>query len=329
MAVKFTNNAATTLTSAVSISDTTIAVASNTGFPSISGSDYFYVSIDSEVLKVTSVSGTTFTVDAATAAHDNGNTVELRVSAEVLNDVRTETTNRSISDSTSTTSSTTSASSTAVKDALASAQTYADSVGIDFTSSTSAPSSPTDGDHWFDSTNGILYVRADSNWIDVSTAGGGDANVQADWTQSTTTHDAYIQNKPTLSGTNTGDNATNTQYSGLVSNIAHPLVETAVPTGALFTDTNTTYSAGTGMSLSGTQFNCTVTDTNTTYSAGTGMSLSGTQFNCTVTDTNTTYSGGTGLTLSGTTFNLDGATQTARGGAKMHVSGGILYIVTT
>jgi hypothetical protein len=71
------------------------------------------------------------------------------------------------------------------------------------------------------------------------------------------------------------------------------------------------------------------TDTNTTYSAGTGMSLSGTQFNCTVTDTNTTYSGGTGLTLSGTTFNLDGATQTARGGAKMHVSGGILYIVTT
>ena len=71
------------------------------------------------------------------------------------------------------------------------------------------------------------------------------------------------------------------------------------------------------------------TDTNTTYSAGTGMSLSGTQFNCTVTDTNTTYSGGTGLTLSSTTFNLDGATQTARGGAKMHVSGGILYIVTT
>jgi len=260
MAVKFTNNAATTLTSAVSISDTTIAVASNTGFPSISGSDYFYVSIDSEVLKVTSVSGTTFTVDAATAAHDNGNTVELRVSAEVLNDVRTETTNRSISDSTSTTSSTTSASSTAVKDALASAQTYADSVGIDFTSSTSAPSSPTDGDHWFDSTNGILYVRADSNWIDVSTAGGGDANVQADWTQSTTTHDAYIQNKPTLSGTNTGDNATNTQYSGLVSNIAHPLVETAVPTGALFTDTNTTYTASGLVAIDGSN-NITTTAT--------------------------------------------------------------------
>ena len=83
---------------------------------------------------------------------------------------------------------------------------------------------------------------------------------------------------------------------------------------------NTTYSAGTGMSLSGTTFNCSITDTNTwrgisnsvstvdagtsasltavksaydrswpntTYTAGTGMSLSGTTFNCTITDTNT------------------------------------------
>ena len=50
--------------------------------------------------------------------------------------------------------------------------------------------------------------------------------------------------------------------------------------GYVTTDTNTTYSAGTGMSLSGTTFNCTVvnTDTNTTYSAGTGITLSGTQF---------------------------------------------------
>ena len=50
------------------------------------------------------------------------------------------------------------------------------------------------------------------------------------------------------------------------------------------TDTNTTYTAGTGMSLSGTTFNCTVvnTDTNTTYTAGTGMSLSGTTFNCNI-----------------------------------------------
>ena len=69
---------------------------------------------------------------------------------------------------------------------------------------------------------------------------------------------------------------------------------------------NTTYSAGTNMSLSGTTFSAT--DTNTTYSAGTGMSLSGTTFNCDVvnTDTNTTYTAGNGLTLSGTQFLMSG-----------------------
>ena len=75
------------------------------------------------------------------------------------------------------------------------------------------------------------------------------------------------------------------------------------------TDTNTTYTAGTGMSLSGTTFNCDIvnTDTNTTYTAGTGMSLSGTTFNCDVvnTDTNTTYTASTGLNLSGTAFSIE------------------------
>ena len=93
-------------------------------------------------------------------------------------------------------------------------------------------------------------------------------------------------------------------------------------------DTNTTYSAGTGISLSGTTFSnsgvtsivagsnisisggtgavtITGTDTNTTYSAGTGMSLSGTTFACTVTDTNTvtTNIAGTGVSVSAGTGN--------------------------
>ena len=49
----------------------------------------------------------------------------------------------------------------------------------------------------------------------------------------------------------------------------------------------------------------TETVTDTTYSAGTGMSLSGTTFNCTVTDTNTTYTASSGLTLSGTAFSVN------------------------
>jgi len=291
MAVKFTNNAATTLTSAVSISDTTIAVASNTGFPSISGSDYFYVSIDSEVLKVTSVSGTTFTVDAATAAHSSGNGVELRVSAEVLNDVRTETTNRSISDSTSTTSSTTSASSTAVKAAYdignhshsAYATTgYADTAEAD--AITTAASDAT--------------TKADAAEAAAISTASADATTKADAAQAAAEATAATANAALT-------------HDGLTGFVANEHLDWTTDRGA------TNIHAG------------NYTDTNTTYSAGTGMSLSGTQFNCTVTDTNTTYSGGTGLTLSGTTFNLDGATQTARGGAKMHVSGGILYIVTT
>jgi len=115
MGVKFSNNASTTLTSAIAINDTSISINSAAGFPDISSSGYFYATVDSEVLKVTAVSGTTWTIDAATVAHNTDSTIELRVTAEVLEDVRTETTNRAISDSTSTTSSIINASSTAVK----------------------------------------------------------------------------------------------------------------------------------------------------------------------------------------------------------------------
>ena len=62
-------------------------------------------------------------------------------------------------------------------------------------------------------------------------------------------------------------------------------------TSATETVTDTTYSAGTGMSLSGTTFNCTVTDTNNyvnagTYSAGT-LNLTGPGLNFNVTGFNT------------------------------------------
>ena len=92
MGVKFSNNASTTLTALVDIDDTSVSVNSSTGFPDISSSGYFYATVDSEVLKVTAVSGTTWTIDAATVAHNTDSTIELRVTAEVLEDVRTETT---------------------------------------------------------------------------------------------------------------------------------------------------------------------------------------------------------------------------------------------
>jgi len=70
------------------------------------------------------------------------------------------------------------------------------------------------------------------------------------------------------------------------------------------TDTNTTYSAGFGLSLTGTQFTNTAPDQVVTLTGGGATSISGTYPNFTIssTDTNTTYSAGGGLSLVGTTF---------------------------
>jgi hypothetical protein len=55
--------------------------------------------------------------------------------------------------------------------------------GGSYDSSTTAPSSPDNGDHWFDPDTGILYVRVASTWLDIATAGGAPTNV---FTNSTT-----------------------------------------------------------------------------------------------------------------------------------------------
>lgn len=48
------------------------------------------------------------------------------------------------------------------------------------------------------------------------------------------------------------------------------------------------------------------TDADTTYTAGTGISIAGTTISSTVNDTNTTYAAGDGIGLSGTTFSMKG-----------------------
>ena len=94
------------------------------------------------------------------------------------------------------------------------------------------------------------------------------------------------------------------------------------------TDTDTTYSAGTGLTLSGTTFNANVNATEQTTAAETVTSTASRTYAVQVdasdnlvvnvpwvdtdTDTDTTYTAGTGLTLDGTTFNanVDATTQT-------------------
>lgn len=96
MAVKFSNNAVTTLSASVSNSATSLSVSSASAFPSLGAGDYTYVTLidasDSsvfEIVKVTAISGTTFTVTRAqqsttAIAFDSGDKVELRVTASLL-----------------------------------------------------------------------------------------------------------------------------------------------------------------------------------------------------------------------------------------------------
>jgi len=99
MAVKFTNNAATTLAAGINSSVTSIAVTDGSVFPTITGSDHFYVTFDDttnkEIVKVTARSGNTLTVvrghDNTTArAFSSGDKAELRIVAALLDDVKTD-----------------------------------------------------------------------------------------------------------------------------------------------------------------------------------------------------------------------------------------------
>jgi len=96
MSVLYTNNAKTTLSASLNNSATSLSVASSSGFPSLSGSHYFYATLDDntnlEVVKVTAVSGTTWTVvrgqdNTSATAFSSGDTIELRLNAALLTDV--------------------------------------------------------------------------------------------------------------------------------------------------------------------------------------------------------------------------------------------------
>jgi len=72
-----------------------MTVASSSTFPSISGSNYFYATLDdltnNEVVKVTAVSGTTWTIvraqdDTSARAFSSSDIVELRLNVALLED---------------------------------------------------------------------------------------------------------------------------------------------------------------------------------------------------------------------------------------------------
>ena len=86
MSVKFSNNAVTTLSANVLLGATSFTVVSEATFPVLGAGDWTYVSLTNEVVKITAISGGTFTCVATSGAHTSGDTVELRMTAELLND---------------------------------------------------------------------------------------------------------------------------------------------------------------------------------------------------------------------------------------------------
>jgi hypothetical protein len=98
MAVKYSNNASTTLNGAITASATSITVNDVSDFPTLTGSDYTYltlVSLDGsilEIIKVTAINTSTkvLTVergqdDTTGAIFSSGDICELRLNAAMLN----------------------------------------------------------------------------------------------------------------------------------------------------------------------------------------------------------------------------------------------------
>ena len=96
MPVILKNNASSTLTTAITTSDTGIVVANGSRFPTVTAGDYFYATLVSpagttEIVKVTARAGNSMTVvraqDGSTAASFQvGTLVEMRVNAATVTD---------------------------------------------------------------------------------------------------------------------------------------------------------------------------------------------------------------------------------------------------
>ncbi len=97
MAVKFTNNAKTTLASGINSSVTTATVTDGSVFPDLSSGEHFYCTFDdgtnNEIVKVTARSSNTLTiirgVDSTTArSFSSGDAAELRATSALLTDIQ-------------------------------------------------------------------------------------------------------------------------------------------------------------------------------------------------------------------------------------------------
>jgi hypothetical protein len=103
MAVKYSNNASTTLNGAITTSATLITVNDVSEFPTLTGSDYTYLTLSNsaattiEIIKVTAINTTTKVLTAergkdntTAAAFSSGDICELRLTAIMLNEAASQ-----------------------------------------------------------------------------------------------------------------------------------------------------------------------------------------------------------------------------------------------
>jgi len=99
MAIKFSNNASTTLSASLGSAATTATVADGSVFPTLGGSDHCYItlngSVGTEIVKVTAIVTNTLTIvraqDGTTAKNFlSGDRAELRLTTAALNDLAQE-----------------------------------------------------------------------------------------------------------------------------------------------------------------------------------------------------------------------------------------------
>jgi hypothetical protein len=164
VAVLYSNNATTTLSASLTSSATSLTVAAGGGalFPSITGSDYFYVTLSDalnnlEIVKVTARAVDTLTIvraqEGTTArAYAAGDSISLRVTAAGLANKLDKDTGGTL------------------QGKLVTATPTTASAGFNLPAGT-APTSPVDGDTW--STSAGMFVRVGGVTHQVAFADGG------------------------------------------------------------------------------------------------------------------------------------------------------------
>jgi hypothetical protein len=312
MAVVYSNNASTALSSGITNSATSITVSSVADFPALTGSDYYYATLANvtntkiEIVKVTAAAGTTLTVvrgqDNTTAvSFDASDNLQLRVTAATLEAAtRTDVAITSGSVSTST-----------ITDATASAKGLATAAQITKLDGIEASADVTD------TTN----VTAAGALMDSELA--GIAAVKATTGTFLTADQTKLDGIATSANNYTHPTGAGYNHIPTGGTVGQILKNTASGTATWQADNNTTYSVGNGglseinfTSADNTKLDGIATSANnyvhpttagnkhipTLGAAGQFLKYSASGTAVWAADNNTTYTAGANLSLTGTTF---------------------------